>query len=237
MTGYKNKPEQQVSASVMQQFFCLLVYTLNSLAFFFGLLIVLFLPSSGAIVLSVSVPLLLVVYRREMERPEGRMRLAAYISNSIFMFLICIVLLSGRIEAHFTFIFLFLALNLVYLSDRYQSHSDCGKSVFPALAVLLLIAYFLGLYDYTANTFALAGLWFTFAGGAGLWLTRGVTTKSGKTLRNYALVIIGFSLAGAWLLAPMYREAQTERAQDLPRYRSIALAPEKITDMPEKPAP
>ncbi|TNE29309.1 MAG: hypothetical protein EP349_06705 [Alphaproteobacteria bacterium] len=69
-------------------------------------------------------------------------------------------------------------------------------------------AYFWGAYGHTGNSLPLAAFLLMGTGGLTLWMTRGVTTESGKTLRNYAAAIIGISLIGAWLLADTFRDAR-----------------------------
>tara|TARA_R110002124_G_scaffold186539_3_gene353992 strand:- start:496 stop:1182 length:687 start_codon:yes stop_codon:yes gene_type:complete len=222
----------KLPAGISQQFFCLLVYTLNSLIFFFGVFISFSKPFMGLVVLSVTVPVLWVVYRREMEKPEGIAPLLASVFNSIFFALTCLIFLAGRAEMSSTFVFLFLMLNLIYMMKRYQSHTDCGDSVLPFTALLLLSAYFWGAYGHTRNPLPLAAFLLMGAGGLTLWMTRGVTTKSGKTLRNYALTIIGISLIGAWLLAGTFRDARLERIAALQAQAVL----QKSDRIPEKEA-
>lgn len=186
-------------ASISQQFFCLIVYTFNGLIFLCGIFIAFYKPLPGLLVLSVTMPVLWVVYRREMEKPAGMALLFASILNSIFFAMSCLIFFTGRVDMFASFVFLFLMMNLFYMTKDYQSHTDCGDSALPLITIFLLGTYFLAAYKHTGEVLPLAALLFMGAGGFILWVARGITPAS-KRLLYYTSGYLTLSLLSAYAI-------------------------------------
>lgn len=188
-------------AGLWQQFFCLLVYALNLTVFCFGMLLLFASPFSGILILSAAMPMLWVIYRREMEKADGIAPLFAVILNAAHLFMVSLALLGSGGDDSYVFMFLFLFLNIAYVTGRYQSHTDRDSLFMPLCGILLLFSFFTGLSE-NGSPVALYGIWTFCALGFVLWFFRGVKTRSGRVLRNYTVgtfaVLLGFSFLVVW---------------------------------------